>query len=288
MAADPPGGLRTFLFVPGDRPDRIPKALASAADCVIVDLEDSVALSQKAEARHSAVAALVQHAGSARGRLAVRVNGVASGLMSEDVAGLAGIWRHLDFIVLPMADVAAVRELARLTPDGPRIIPLVETAEGVLGAGAIATADPRVERLAFGPADLSAQLGITLTAEGEELMLARSQLVLASAAGGLAPPVDGPWLDLQDEAGLRTSTERARRLGFGAKQVLHPRQIAPVAEILAPTAEQLAWARAVDAAFTEAERRGVASIQLADGTFVDYPVARRARVLLGRAGPAVS
>jgi citrate lyase subunit beta / citryl-CoA lyase len=288
MAADPAGGPRTFLFVPGDRPDRIPKALNSAADCVIVDLEDSVAVSRKAEARRSTAEALTQNAGAGRVRLAVRVNGTASGLMAEDVAGLTGAWPHLDFIVLPMADVLAVRELVRLTPGGPRIIPLIETAQGVVSAAAIATADPRVDRLAFGPADLSAQLGLTLTAEGQELLVARSQLVLASAAAELAPPIDGPWLDLQNEAGLRTSTEQARRLGFGAKQVLHPRQIGPVTEVLAPTAEELAWARAVDAAFTEAERRGVASIQLADGTFVDYPVARRARALLGRPGPVLS
>jgi citrate lyase subunit beta / citryl-CoA lyase len=291
MTGELAGGQRTFLFVPGNRPDRIAKALRSPADCVIVDLEDAVAVSQKAEARRSAVAALAQPGGSAPGRLAVRVNGVASGLMSEDITGLVQIWAQLDFLVLPMADAPSVRGLAALmdgvdrqagVPDGPRIIALIETATGVLSAAGIAAADPRVGALAFGPADLAAQLGITPTAEGQELLLARSQLVLAAAAADLQPPIDGPWFDLQDEAGLRTSTEHARRLGFGAKQVLHPCQIGPVSQILAPTAEQLAWARTVDAAFTEAERRGVASIQLSDGTFVDYPVARRARALLGR------
>jgi citrate lyase subunit beta / citryl-CoA lyase len=291
MTYELPGGLRTFLFVPGNRPDRIAKALRSPADCVIVDLEDAVAVSQKAEARRSTVAALGQSGGSAPGSLAVRVNGAASGLMPEDIACLAQIWAQLDFIVLPMADASTVRGLAALMGSvdrqvgvsrGPRIIALIETAAGVLSAAVIAAADPRVGALAFGPANLATQLGITPTADGQELLLARSQLVLAAAGAGLRPPIDGPWFDLQDEAGLRTSTEHARRLGFGAKQVLHPRQIGPVSQILAPTAEQLAWAHAVDVAFIEAERRGVASIQLTDGTFVDYPIARRARALLGQ------
>lgn len=292
MRPDGAGWPRTFLFVPGDRPDRIYKALGSAADCVIVDLEDAVALSRKEDARRSAVSALSLHGRSARGRIAVRVNGLASRLTDADMAGLAAVWEHLDFLVLPMADGPSVREFGSLidtvqasvagTPGGPQIIPLIETAEGVLHAADAAAADPRVATLALGPADLAAQLGISLTAEGEELLLARSQLVLAAAARGLQPPIDGPWLDLEDEAGLRRSAERAVRLGFAAKQVLHPRQIAPVAEIMTPTAEQIAWAQAVDVAFTEAEQRGVASLRLPDGSFVDYPVARRARALLQR------
>jgi citrate lyase subunit beta / citryl-CoA lyase len=293
MAVDPGDALRTFLFVPGDRPDRIAKAYRSGADCVIVDLEDAVAGARKVEARHSAVAAIGREAqadGPGRTWLAIRVNGAASGLMAQDIAGLAPVWTKLDFIVLPMADVPSVGEVTALmdaverhgstSPEGPRIIALIETAESVLNAAGVAAADPRVAALALGPADLAKQLGLTLTADGRELLLARSQLVLAAAAAGLRPPIDGPWFNLRDETGLRTSTEQARRLGFGAKQVLHPRQIGPVQQILAPTAEQIAWAREVDTAFAEAEQRGVASIQLPDGTFVDYPVAHRARALL--------
>jgi citrate lyase beta subunit len=180
MAVDPGDALRTFLFVPGDRPDRIAKAYRSGADCVIVDLEDAVAGARKAEVRHSAVAAIGREAqadGPGRTWLAIRVNGAASGLMAQDIAGLA-LWTKRDFIVLPMADVPSVREVTALmdaverhgstSPEGPRIIALFETAESVLNAAGVAAADPRVAALALGPADLAKQLGLTLTADGRE------------------------------------------------------------------------------------------------------------------------
>lgn len=285
--------LRTLLFVPGNRPDRIEKAFTSTADCVIVDLEDAVAVSEKADARQLATAAVATHALVRSGSIAVRVNGFASGLLREDLAALVEVWQHVRLIILPMTEEASsVAALAGMLAEndlhagvgtGPLIVPLVETAAGVLAAPAIATADPRVATLALGPADLSAQLGVALSAAGTELLVARSQLVLASAAAGLTAPIDGPWLNLDDEDGLRRSTESARDLGFGGKMVLHPRQLSPVTEVFSPSAKLLAWAAEVDNAFSKAELAGVASIRLPDGTFVDYPVARRARAILAGA-----
>ncbi|MQA98250.1 MAG: CoA ester lyase [Streptosporangiales bacterium] len=283
----------SWLFVPGDRPDRIVKAVGGEADRAIVDLEDAVAASAKERARETAAQGILA-APRDGARVGVRVNAVATGLFEDDIAALIPVWPLLDAVVLPMVpDALTVRRaaLSMARADtaagtrraGPRLIPQIETAQGVLAAHDVAAAHPRVLTLAFGPADLSNELGVTPSAEGVELLHARSRLILAAAAARRTAPVDGPWLNLDDLDGLRRSTEEARRLGFSGKQVIHPKQIATVHEVFAVSASELAWARTVDEAFTEAERRGVSSIRLPDGTFVDYPVAHRARTLLARA-----
>lgn len=286
--------LRTLLFVPGDRPDRIAKALASGADGVAIDLEDAVAASQKATARTAAATTLSAPPGDGDPVICVRINAMDSGLAEEDVTALEPALHRIDLIVVPMsAEPAGVRRAGELLAVAERaagteigrigIVPLIETAAGILDAAAIAAADARVHTLAFGPADLSRELGITPTADGDEFLFARSQLVLAAAAAGCPPPVDGPHLDLNDDAGLIQSARRARQLGFSGKQVIHPSQIRGVAEAFAATSAEIDWARAVDIAFTAAEADGISSIRLPDGTFVDYPIARRAREILAAA-----
>ncbi|MDF2823584.1 MAG: citrate lyase [Mycobacterium sp.] len=284
--------LRTLLFVPGDRPDRIAKAVASAADGVAVDLEDAVALSRKGAARDAAVGALSALSAQGGPVICVRVNAMDSGLAEDDLAALQPVLSRIDLIIVPMSgDAPTVRRAAELLagaesaagtePGRIGIIPLVETAAGILGAQAIAAADPRVHTLSFGPADLSRELGITPTADGDEFLFARSQLVLAAAAAHLAPPVDGPYLDLGDAEGLLRAARRARALGFSGKQVIHPAQIPAVAQAFAATEAEISWATTVDEAFSAAEAQGVSSIRLPDGTFVDYPIAQRARAILG-------
>ncbi|WP_211367123.1 HpcH/HpaI aldolase/citrate lyase family protein [Pseudonocardia kunmingensis] len=284
--------LRTLLFVPADRPDRIPKAAAAGADGIAVDLEDAVAVSRKDEARAGLAPALA--ALPAGGPVvAVRVNAVDTGLAEADVAALEPVLARVDLVVVPMCSgPSAVRAVAALLdraearaglePGRTGLLPLVETAAGVAEARAIAAADPRVRTLTFGPADLSNELGVTPTADGDELFVARSTVVLGAAAAGRVGPIDGPYLDLDDAEGLARSAARARRLGFAGKQVIHPRQIPVVAAAFAPTEEQLRWARRVDEAFREAEAAGVSSLRLDDGTFIDYPIAHRARALLAQ------
>lgn len=282
--------LRTLLFVPGDRPDRIPKAAAAGADGIAIDLEDAVAVSRKDAARRSVAEALgaLPPGGPV---VTVRINAVDTGLAEADVDALEPVLGRVHLVIAPMSSSPdAVRAAAALLGQAERraglepgrtgIIPLVETAAGIAEARDIAAADERVHTLAFGPADLSRELGVTPTADGEELFVARCQLVLAAAAAGRPQPIDGPHLDLDDADGLARSAAKARRLGFGGKQVLHPRQVPAVAAAFAPTAEELRWARRVDEAFRAAEAAGVSSIRLDDGTFVDYPIAHRARALL--------
>lgn len=286
--------LRTLLFVPGDRPDRVPKAAAAGADAIVVDLEDAVALSRKDAARQ-AVAESLAALPAGGPVVTVRINAVDTGLAEADVAALEPVLGRVDLVIVPMSStpdaVRAAADLlgraeqrAGLEQGRTRIIPLVETARGIVAARDVAAADERVHTLAFGPADLSRELGVTPTADGEELFVARCQLVLAAAAAGRPQPIDGPHLDLDDADGLARSAAKARRLGFGGKQVLHPRQVPVVASAFAPTAEELRWARRVDEAFREAEAAGVSSIRLDDGTFVDYPIAHRARALLAEGG----
>lgn len=283
--------LRTLLFVPGDRPDRIAKAIGSPADGVAVDLEDAVALSQKDAARAGAVGALNELPSAGLPVICVRINAIDSGLAEDDLAALESVLHRIDLVIVPMSvhpdGIRQVAELltraersARIEGNRTGIVPLLETAAGILAAPAIAASDPRVHTLAFGPADLSRELGITPTAEGDEFLLARSQLVLAAAAAHCPPPIDGPYLDLGDDRGLVESARRARALGFGGKQVIHPSQIDRVLSAFTASAAEIDWARAVDAAFTAAEADGVSSIRLSDGTFVDYPIARRARAIL--------
>jgi len=280
---------RTVLFVPGDRPARIRKALSSGAEAVAVDLEDAVAEAAKDGARQQAVETLLAETSPAAAM--VRVNGVGTPHLAADVPALAPLLGRLAAVVLPMVesaeDLAAfdtlltpVEREAGLEVGSTRVLATTETAGGILRAREIAGASPRVLTLLFGSADLTHQLGVAPTATGEELATARSTVVLAAAAAGLAKPLDGPYLVLDDEAGLQTATQAARRLGFGGKAVIHPAQLPVVTRGFAPTPEELAWARAVDEAFTDAEERGRSAVRLADGTFIDYPIANRARKLL--------
>lgn len=254
---------RSYLFVPGDRPERFEKAWDSAADAVIVDLEDAVPPHRKEAARLAASAWL-----RADRPVWVRCNAADTPWFDDDIAiasqpGVAGL-------VLPKAEVVcpALRQLASRT--GLRLIALVETAAGIAQAESLAAA-PEVERLAFGALDFQVDLGI----EGDDdaLLAFRSRLVLASRLAGKPPPIDGVTPAIDDDAALQRDTERARRLGFGGKLCIHPRQIAVVHAVLAPSKAERDWAARVDQAMHACAGAAVA----VDGKMVDRPILMRAR-----------
>jgi citrate lyase subunit beta/citryl-CoA lyase len=279
--------MRSLLFAPANHERRVRKLATCGADAVVLDLEDAVAQTEKGAARTGVIACLATLADATR---CVRINAFPSGLAYLDLDAVVGA--DLDAIVLPKVEsaeeVALVdSELERLERErGLRIgrvtvIALVETALGVLHADAIALqAPPRLRRLAFGPADYAAELGITPGPDGRELSWARSRLVAASYAGRLAPPLDGPFLDLQDANGLVADTRASRASGFRGRIVLHPNQLPGVHQgySQAPPAELQRCRRIVEA-FTDAEHHGDASLQV-DGHFVDYPIYRQAREVL--------
>jgi citrate lyase subunit beta / citryl-CoA lyase len=266
---------RSYLFVPGDRPERFEKALASAADAVVVDLEDAVAPPAKAAARDAVGALLASRRDP--DRIVVRINDEATPWFDADLALLRdGAARA---VMLPKAERAETIAKLRSVCSGIVVLPLIESARGVLAAEALAAADG-VQRLVFGTIDYALEMdlqGPLATTVG--LDAAAACLALASRAAGLLPPVAGVTVAIDDEVQLRTDTERARAHGFAAKLCIHPKQIAPLHALLAPGADDLAWARRVLAA---AESAGGAAVQL-DGRMVDKPVIERARRILQRA-----
>lgn len=266
---------RTYLFVPADRPERYAKARGAGADAVIIDLEDAVAPDAKARARDALAAALDEAA-----PVVVRINAAGTPWYEEDLE----LCRHpgVAAIMLPKADGidAVCHAFESAFKD---VLPIIESARGVEEVRAIARV-PGVVRLAFGSIDLAVDLGIDCAPDGGEAELQpyRAQVVLASRLGGLAAPVDGVSIAIDDAARLRADAERSRRLGFGAKLCIHPKQIAVVQAVFVPDAERVAWAQRVCAAFAAAGGAAVA----VDGQMIDVPVVERARAVLRSAGIA--
>lgn len=264
---------RAYLFVPADRPERFAKARASGADAVIVDLEDAVAPEAKASARDALAAAL-----DASAPLVVRINAAGTPWFEDDLE----LCRHpgVAAVMLPKAEgIDAVCTVVEITYKD--VLPIIESARGLREIHSIASV-PGVIRLAFGSVDLALDLGIDCAPDGaeSELLAFRSQVVLASRLAGLAAPVDGVSTAIDDLQRLQADAERARRLGFGAKLCIHPKQLAIVQAVFTPTPERLDWARRVCKAFASAGGAAVA----VDGQMVDLPVVQRARAVLRDAG----
>lgn len=266
---------RSLLFVPGNRPERFAKACASGADAIIVDLEDAVPPAEKPAARASVQAWL-----SPSCPVLLRINGVESEWFADDAdlcrrPGVAGI-------VLPKAERAAdVEALASIGGAGLGILPLIESARGMWDAHAIAAAR-NVQRLIFGTIDFQLDLG--MRAAEDELLAFRTRLVLVSRVAGIAPPVDGVTVAIDDVGAIAADTARARRLGFGGKLCIHPRQVGPVNAGFVPTAAEIAWARRM----VEAAARAAGSAVAVDGRMVDRPVILRAESILREAARRAS
>lgn len=256
---------RSMLFVPGDRPDRFGKAAAAGADAVVLDLEDAVDPGSKEYAR-SAVADWLSSGPATP--VVVRINAAETAWFAEDRALLR---EYGCPVMLPKAqDPDTVRGF-----DVP-VLALLETALGIEQAGVLARAGP-VVRLAFGSIDLAAELGVRPD-NRVAMSYARSRLVIASAAAGIAAPLDGVTAALDDPGALATDVEHANAMGFGGKLCVHPKQLAAVNAGFSPSEAELDWARRVLAA----EGDGAATV---DGEMVDKPVLDRARALLARSRP---
>lgn len=254
----------TFLFVPGDRPDRFDKAVAAGADLVILDLEDAVAPEAKDVARQHVVDWLAKG-----GSAAVRIN-AGGEVAARDIASLADL--PVTVMVPKAEDPAALADVRARLHSESTLLALVETAAGVLAAPAIAAVEG-VERLVLGTFDLAAQLGVSPD-DRDAMAGARHELVMASAAAGLAAPVDGVTGAVGDADVLASDLEYAVRLGFGGKLCIHPKQVADSRAAFRPSDEEVAWARrVVDAA------AGGGAVLL-DGAMVDKPVVDRARRVL--------
>jgi citrate lyase subunit beta / citryl-CoA lyase len=284
---------RSFLFAPGNVARRVEKALGLDADVVIVDLEDSVAVIDKAVTRAPVADALAR---PRKGRAYVRVNAPSSPFCYGDL--VATVHKGVDGVVLPKVESAAelhaidwllaALERERGMPEGSTdLMPQIETAAGMQRIDRIFQARSlrpykgpwRVKRAAFGAADYGHELGLAPTLEEAELADARARMVLASRAAGLENPIDSPWFHFKETEAFARALERSRRGGFQGRLCVHPDQIAPVNRAYLPSDEELARAERIVAAFKEAEARGAAAIQV-DGQMIDYPVVHRAQALV--------
>src|SRR5829696_794833 len=262
---------RSLLFTPGNDEHRLGKALAAGADAVVADLEDAVSEGEKEAARTVARSVL---AGARTGSLAaVRINAVGSDHWESDLHAFAGV--ELDAIVLPKATPDAV---AALGPEAPPIVAIVETAMGLRQAYETAL-EPRVTALILGAVDLGLELRLEPRADGQEVIYARSALVVDSAAAGIRSPFDLVHLDTNDDEGLEEEALLARSLGFRGKVCIHPAQVAIVNRVFSPTREDGDRARRVVEAYERCLADGRGAVAL-DGEMIDLPVVERARRIL--------
>lgn len=259
------GRARTLLYVPGDRPDRFAKAAASGADLIVLDLEDAVEDAAKAGARHEVHRWLAEG-----GPGLVRVNSLGTPWHDDDLAMLAGEHRA---VILPKVrgPRQAVSVLGRL-PRGSCLVPIFETASGILAARDICVV-PGVVRAIFGSADLASELGVDHT-DRAALAWARSMVVLASAAAGIAPPLDGATTAIRDEKALIADVRDAAAMGFTGKSCLHPSQVPLARAELEPSAEDLRWAHDVLAAAHNGSPTDP------HGDFIGKPIITRAHRIL--------
>ena len=284
--------IRTALFVPGNRPDRIVKAFGTGADVVIIDLEDAVPLSEKESSRPNVREKVAEFADR---MILVRTNALGSAFVDGDLD--EAIVEGVNGIILPKVeradDITKINTLLieveknRSLPEGSiRVFPLIESAAGVQHIYDIVSTKTKPERIytvMFGAADYTLDMGIEMTMEGNELFYARSRIAIACRAAGIAPPVDTPFMiDLKNTEALISDARRAKELGFQGKLVIHPNQVEPCNRIFSPLPEEIKKAEKIVKAFEEAEAAGMAAIQL-EGKFIDYPVVKRSKDILALA-----
>lgn len=283
--------IRAALFAPGSKARVMAKALESGADAVLFDLEDSVPVSAKAEARSLVARAIDGAAGRTAPALYVRTNAAVTGLLDDDLAAI--VRPGLEAIFLPKVEtISEVQHTASLLErlesakgmkrGAVEIVLMIESALGVYRCFDLINASPRVASTCIGGArdgDLQTDLGCGWSIEGTELMYARSKILLDTRAAGKAWPLDGVFSDLEDEAGLIKDSMLSARLGYVGRTVIHPKQIAPVRRAYAVPEADVQYYQRVVSEFEAVEKKGVAAITV-DGRLVDYAMYQRAKRVL--------
>jgi citrate lyase beta subunit len=266
--------LRSLLFVPGDDRRKIEKAAGVGADAVLLEMEDGVALNRKAEAQ-TTVRAVLAEVDFGRALRIVRINSLDTPFWRDDLAALLAT--APDALILPKTSHAA--QIAELQAAGCTlpIIALIESGRGLLNVGEIATA-AGVAALAFGAEDYSGDIGAVRTPGGDEVLMARSMVVLHAKTNGLAA-IDTPYTHLDDEDGLRADARRALTLGFTGKFAIHPRQVAVLHEVFTPTAAEIDRAHRLIAAH-DAHQAAGSGVFAFEGKMIDMPIIRAAERVL--------
>jgi citrate lyase subunit beta/citryl-CoA lyase len=271
------GFSSTFLFVPGSRPDRFIKALESGADGIILDLEDAVAEEDKQKARDAIHSAWPMFTAEQKTRLIIRSNAPGSHFYAADLI----LAKELDVacLLIPKSESLDQINGAALILPNTAIIPMIETAIGLDRLNEIANSE-QVLRLALGNIDLQADLRMVCDPQETELQHARFQMVLASRLAQIAPPIDGVTPSTDDIERITDDAERAKRMGFGGKLCIHPKQVSIVKYAFMPTSEEVSWAQRV----IEADQASKGGAVKLDGRMIDRPVVLLAQRTLVRAG----
>jgi citrate lyase subunit beta / citryl-CoA lyase len=273
----PLGFCSNFLFVPGTRPERFLKALDSGASGVILDLEDAVPEEDKEVARNAIRSAWPQFSDEQKKRLVIRTNSPGSKFYSADLILAQEL--QVACILIPKSESLDQINGAALVLPHTAIIPMIETALGLHHLNEIANSN-QVLRLALGNLDLQADLGMMCDAQETELQTARYQIVLASRLAQITPPIDGVTPSTDDLPRITDDAERAKRMGFGAKLCIHPKQVAIVQAAFMPTEEEIRWAQRV----IEADKASKGGAVKLDGKMIDRPVVLLAKRTLAIAG----
>ena len=266
-----PRPRRSFIFTPGLKPEMFPKALASGADIVCVELEDGIAPKDKAEARRNALALFEQPQADDGVERIVRINSMRERFGIEDVNAVLATDTPPPALMMPKVrtpdEVVMLDKLLTEASHATRLHVIIETNEGLEAAFEIARCSPRIDAMFFGGVDMAAELRCQNTFES--MIYARSRVVHASAAAGL-DVIDVPFLDLDDPEGMRVEAEKVRDLGFAGKGSVHPKQIAALNEVFTPTQAQIARARRIISEFEKADT----GLVVIDGKLIEKPALR--------------
>ncbi|MCH8108112.1 MAG: CoA ester lyase [Chloroflexi bacterium] len=281
--------IRSVVFVPGNRPNMLERALNFAADVIMVDLEDSVPLAEKVNARELAREWVPKLRRQGR-RVMVRVNSLDTGLTYDDLAAVIGpdlsgisigkaesVWHLRDADQI----ITALESAAGLEAGHVKLIPWIENARAIMSAREMAGASPRIVALAFGAEDYTDDMGVQRTDTGEEVWFARSLVAVAARAANVGS-LDSPFVQFRDAEALRRDAQVARQMGFTGKFAIHPDQIDIINQAFSPSPEEVEYARQVVAAWDKAEAEGRGSVAL-EGRMIDVPVVKRAQNLLAHA-----
>ena len=266
-----PRPRRSFIFTPGLRPDMYPKALASGADIVCVELEDGIAPKDKTEARRNALALFEQPQADVGVELIVRINSMRQHFGIEDVNAVLASTTPPPALMMPKVrapdEVVMLDQLLTEAGHATRLHVIIETNEGLEAAFEIARCSDRIDAMFFGGVDMAAELRCVNSYD--TLLYARSRVVHAAAAAGL-DVIDVPFLDLDDPEGMRVEAEKVRDLGFAGKGSVHPKQIVALNEVFTPSTDKIAHARRIIAEFEKADT----GLVVIDGKLIEKPVLR--------------
>jgi len=277
---------RTLLYVPGNNPNMMADCMIYGADTILLDLEDSVSLSEKNAARYLVKYAL-RHLDFSKCEVAVRINGMDTPYWDEDIKKI--IPEKPDMIRLPKAEtpiqiqkldeeISEIEQKSGIKVGNTRIMVSIESAKGLRNAYDIATASPRMVAIAIGGEDFTADMGVKRTRDGNELLVARGELILAAKAAKV-DVIDSIFSNVDDEEGFRMETERAKTMGFTGKSVINPRQIPIVHDVFRPTEEEIQEAMKITEVIEEAMKKGSGVIAL-NGKMIDKPIVEKAQRVL--------